>query len=228
MYLELDFQHLLLTIERLEVRIGERFPSSSLRQVCNEFHGFAARSRPQIRWIVKPNLPIRFSVAAVIVLAFVTAWLSIQSLEFRVAKPKLTEWVQLSEVIINEVLLIGAALFFLFSLENRIKRARTLKALHQLRSLAHVVDMHQLTKDPSMVDQSLAVKSSPKRDLSGFQLKRYLDYCSELLSLIGKLAALYSEKLPDPEVVTAANEIEELCTSLSRKIWQKISTIEDD
>ena len=226
MYLELNFQHVLLTIERLEVRIGERFPTSGLRQVCNEFHGFAVRSRQQITWIVKPNLPIRFSVLAVILLAVIAAVFSVQSLDLKFGKLAITDIVQLSEVIINEVILISAALFFLFSLENRIKRARTLKALHQLRSLAHVVDMHQLTKDPQMVDQKFAVKSSPKRDLDGFQLKRYLDYCSELLSLIGKLAALYSEKLPESEVVTAANEIEELCTSLSRKIWQKITTIE--
>ncbi len=226
MYLELNFQHVLLTIERLEVRIGERFPSSGLRQVCNEFHGFAARSRAQISWIAKPHIPLRLTVFTVIFLALVLAVFSVKSLDYKVGKLALTDLVQISEVIINEVLLVGAALFFLFSLETRIKRARSLKALHQLRSLAHVVDMHQLTKDPSMVDQKFAVKSSPKRDLNGFQLKRYLDYCSEILSLIGKLAALYSEKLPDPEVVTAANEIEELCTSLSRKIWQKISTIE--
>lgn len=227
MYLELDFQQVLLTIERLGVRIGERFPASGLRQVCNEFHGFAVRSRQQINWISKPNLPIRISVFAVIFLAVFAAIYSVHSLDFKYSKPGLTEIVQLSEVILNELILIAAALFFLFSLESRIKRARTLKALHQLRSLAHVVDMHQLTKDPSMIDQKLAVKSSPKRDMSGFQLKRYLDYCSELLSLIGKLAALYSEKLPDPDVVTASNEIEELCTSLSRKIWQKITTIEN-
>lgn len=227
MYLEIDEQHVLQTIERLEVRIGERFPTSGLRQACNEFHGFAVRSRQQIAWIVKPNLPIRFAVFGIILLAVLLASYSVQSLDVKFSKLGPTEILQLSEVVLNELLLVGAALFFLFTLENRIKRARTLKALHQLRSLAHVVDMHQLTKDPSMVDQKFAVKSSPKRDLSGFQLKRYLDYCSELLSLVGKLAALYSEKLPEPEVVTAANEIEELCTSLSRKIWQKISTIED-
>ena len=228
MYLELDDKKILTTLERLEIRIGERFPTSGLRQVCNEFHNLASRTREEIRWIAKPNLPIRFLVFAIITFALALAFLSFQALEVRVKTPSLTEIIQITEVIINEVILVGAALFFLFTLEKRLKRARILKALHRLRSIAHVVDMHQLTKDPSMVDRKFAVESSPKRDLTGFQLKRYLDYCSELLSLIGKLAALYSERLPEPEIVTAANEIEELCTSLSRKIWQKITTIEED
>lgn len=226
MYLQLDFDKVLHTLERLEERIAERFPESGLREVCKEFYGYATLSRTKINWIAKPNLPIRFSVFAVIFLVVLAGIYSVQSLDFQYSNPTLAEVLQLSEVILNELVLIAAALFFLFTIETRIKRARALRALHQLRSIAHVVDMHQLTKDPAMVDKKLAVKSSPKREMSNFQLKRYLDYCSELLSLVGKLAALYSEKLPDSEVVSAANEIEELCTSLSRKIWQKITTIE--
>lgn len=226
MYLQLDFDKVLYTLERLEARIAERFPNSGLRGVCQEFYNYATLSRRKIDWIAKPNLPIRISVFGVVAFAVLVAVYSVQTLDVKYGNPSLAEMLQLSEVILNEVVLIAAALFFLFTIETRIKRARALRALHQLRSIAHVVDMHQLTKDPVMVDQKLAVRSSPKREMSNFQLKRYLDYCSELLSLIGKLAALYSEKLPDPEVVSAANEIEELCTSLSRKIWQKISTIE--
>lgn len=43
-----------------------------------------------------------------------------------------------------------------------------------------------------------ATASSPKQTLSGPELIRYLDYCSEMLSLIGKLAALYVQKFDDP------------------------------
>ncbi|MET0336210.1 MAG: hypothetical protein ABW063_00460, partial [Caulobacter sp.] len=53
-------------------------------------------------------------------------------------------------------------------------------------------------------------------------LMRYLDYCSEMLSLTGKLAALYMQNMRDPVIIEAVNEIEDLTTSLSRKIWQKI------
>lgn len=43
-----------------------------------------------------------------------------------------------------------------------------------------------------------------------------------MLSLTGKLAALYMQNMRDPVIIEAVNEIEDLTTSLSRKIWQKI------
>ena len=58
--------------------------------------------------------------------------------------------------------------------------------------------------------------------MSEFQLSRYLDYCSEMLALIAKLAALYAGQSRDREVIMAVNEVEELTSSLGRKIWQKI------
>ena len=84
--------------------------------------------------------------------------------------------------------------------------------------------MHQLTKDPSLVlgrDHDTA--ASPKREMTAFELGRYLDYSSEMLSLAGKVAALYAQDLDDPEAV---NDIEMLATNLSRKIWQKIAILQ--
>jgi hypothetical protein len=46
-----------------------------------------------------------------------------------------------------------------------------------------------------------------------------------MLSVTGKLAALYAQSVNDDVVVAAVNGIEELGTNLSRKIWQKITLI---
>lgn len=72
----------------------------------------------------------------------------------------------------------------------------------------------------------ITTKSSPDRPLSPFELIRYLDYCSELLSLTAKCAALYAEKLSDPVVVETVGDIELLTSDLSNKIWQKITIVE--
>lgn len=53
-------------------------------------------------------------------------------------------------------------------------------------------------------------------------MTRYLDYSSEMLSLAGKVAALYAQGFSDPVALSAVNEVENLTTGLSRKIWQKI------
>jgi hypothetical protein len=111
--------------------------------------------------------------------------------------------------------------------ENRIKRRAALESLHQLRSIAHVVDMHQLTKDPvTHVAEGEKTASSPERSLTPYQLTRYLDYCSELLAINSKLAALHVQCFQDSEVLKTVNEVETLSHQLSNKIWQKIMMLD--
>ena len=52
-------------------------------------------------------------------------------------------------------------------------------------------------------------------------LARYLDYCSDLLSITSKLAALYVQSVNDP-IADWSTEHEALTVGLSSKIWQKI------
>jgi len=123
--------------------------------------------------------------------------------------------------------LLSLALLFLISLETKVKRRTALRMLHRLRSIAHVVDMHQLTKDPDQAVRSTPpTDASPERTLIQAQLGRYLDYCSELLALVSKLAAVLAQHQQDPVVLGAVNDIEVLTSSLSRKIWQKITILE--
>lgn len=227
MYKRLHLDKVASTIARLESRITERFPESGLRHVCHELHSLACSCKTRVQWISKPNIGIRLAVGALIVAASLLLWFTADTLGLDLRLPRSNEIVQLVDSMLNTFVLMGASIFFLLTLEKRIKRGRALDALHELRAIAHVIDMHQLTKDPSVVASNAErTPSSPQRDFTPYQLRRYLDYCAEMLSLVGKLAAIYSQKLPDPEIVTAANEIESLCASLSRKIWQKIHVIE--
>ena len=136
-----------------------------------------------------------------------------------------TDVLQNLEATVNLLFLFGSAVWFTLTLEERFKRRRVLDALHSLRALAHVIDMHQLTKDPTFIFDVRETASSPQRLMSRFELNRYLDYCSEMLSVIGKLAALYGERVRDGVVIDAVNDIEALTTSLGRKIWQKITVL---
>ncbi|HET9931022.1 MAG TPA: hypothetical protein VFQ35_10055, partial [Polyangiaceae bacterium] len=118
-------------------------------------------------------------------------------------------------------------IYFLLGFATRRKRKRVLQALHTLRSIAHIVDMHQLTKDPeSMLAQGPRTPSSPKRTMSAFELNRYLDYSSEMLALVGKVAAVYVQEFDDPVALDAASSVQDLAVNLSRSIWQKIVILE--
>ncbi|MGC3970793.1 MAG: hypothetical protein QM775_26700 [Pirellulales bacterium] len=140
---------------------------------------------------------------------------------------QLEHFVQTIDSSISSVVFLGAAIVFLFSLELKLKRKRALEAVRELRSLAHIIDMHQLTKDPERVTgRGVATASSPKRTMTPFELGRYLDYCSELLSLLSKTGALYVQEFPDPVAIEAVDQVSNLATDLSRNIWQKIMILE--
>jgi len=87
--------------------------------------------------------------------------------------------------------------------------------------------MHQLTKDPErLMSPREDTPSSPERVMSAPELGRYLDYCSELLALTSKIAALFVQQFNDPVVLSTVNEVETLVTGLSGKIWQKITLLD--
>jgi hypothetical protein len=62
--------------------------------------------------------------------------------------------------------------------------------------------------------------------MTPFELNRYLDYCSELLALLSKIAALYVQEFQDPVLLDAVDDVEDLSAGLSRKIWQKLTILE--
>ena len=223
----LDPVHIISTAARLERRIRERFPDASLARLAAELHEVAREAAERTTAMRRPNWWLRMGVgimagALLILVAAAAAGLQ--------GGPAVREWgplVQTVESTINDLVFIGIAVVFLLSLERRLQRRRELRAIHELRSIAHIVDLHQLTKDPDRLRHDLPdTASSPDRPLGPVALARYLDYCSELLSLTGKIAAIYGEGIDDPVVLGAVQQVEALATGLSHKIWQKIMILD--
>ncbi len=219
----LDPDRLIHSVEILSRRIFERFPESSLYGVSQQLVEVSKRAKQRANWIAQPITPLRLGFAALVLALLVGGAWTLRSLGLPTERPGLVEWVTILDAGINDILLIGAGLFFLITFETRIKRQRALDALHGLRTLAHLVDMHQLHKDPERVlRRGDLTPSTPRIELTPFELSRYLDYCSELQSLIGKVAALYGQVITDPVVIDAVSDVEQLTTGTSRKIWQKL------
>ena len=226
--LKLSSDKIIQTLSLLEKRISDRFPDSGLRNVCVQFLETVKKSKSNINWIGKPNIPLRITSFLLIFLGIGGLIYSIKFVELKITNTTLTNIVTFSEAIFNDIILLGAAIYFLASFESRIKRKRALKALNELRVIAHVIDMHQLTKDPYLIQfKDASTKNSPKRTWTKFELERYLDYCSEATAIISKVAALYSQSLSDDVVVNAVNDIEVLSTGLNQKIWQKLVILND-
>jgi hypothetical protein len=228
-YRELSSAEILATIETLERRVGERFPDSGLRKLCLELQSVARDAQRRVETIAEPNRPLRIGVGLLITAVLAIVFSALLSLHLPATVNDFGSFAQALDAGINDVIFLGIAIFFHVSLERRIKRRRALRALHELRSLAHIVDMHQLTKGPERASITAAegdTPSSPKRTLTPFELSRYLDYCSELLSLVSKIAALYVQRFEDEVVLSAVNDLESLTSGLSRKIWQKIMILD--
>ncbi|HMR75308.1 MAG TPA: hypothetical protein PKD61_09350 [Polyangiaceae bacterium] len=229
MYEKLDENKIVLTIEQLELRIQERFPKASLAGVAKELLGIASVTIRRTATLREPNLPLRVGVGLLLCGGVLVLALMAPEARLNYQIRAITELVQTLEALLGSLFFLGTGVAFLVTLESRLKRKVALALVHQLRALAHIVDMHQLTKDPSeLTARGPSTPSSPKRTMTDFELMRYLNYCTELLALVSKVGALTVQGYTDPVVLNAVDEVENLTTALSQKIWQKITLLETE
>jgi hypothetical protein len=227
----LDAEAVREVVVELEARISARFPRRGLRQV-------AADLASLIDAVETSTAETQGRVRAARLASRVVMWLILAGTAFVIGFAfkdaafgdkqvhSFLDLLPLIETVINDVVFAGIAVFFLYSFPERVQRGRLLNLLHQLRSTAHIIDMHQLTKDPEQLKRSFVPSHASKPlELTRDEMERYLDYCSELLALVGKTAALCAEESRDDVVLDTVSTIETLCVGISRKIWQKISNL---
>lgn len=226
-YRRLDPQRLISSLSMLDARIRDRFPDAGLARVCEELISITEENSSRVAQIGRRDGWLWAGVIALLGLGVSIIGVLVRLIDLR--KPNtdnLFTVIQGVDAMMNIVVLMGGALFFLVTMEDRLKRRRALRAINELRSLIHVVDMHQLTKEPaSLLAGGAPTPHSPDRALTPFQLGRYLDYCSEMLALIAKVAVLYAQAQPDPVIVDAVSDIERLTSNLQQKIWLKITLV---
>ena len=228
-YSKLESGPIRATIQQLQNRISERFPNSGLSRVAAELVKVGEENEAVLAQLRQPIWWVRAIAAiALVTLLGLAAWIIWSCV--RIAEGRSGTFGDLLQAVdsaINEVIFLSLAIYFLMSLETRVKRRQALRMLHRFRSLAHVLDMHQLTKDPEHVLRQVSTTaSSPSRSLTRQELTRYLEYCSELLALVSKCAALHAQDLQDTVVLEAVNDVESLTADFSRKVWQKITILD--
>ena len=225
-YSELDAVHILNTLRGIEERIATHFPDSGLGKVSVEL-GEVGRSI--VRLVDKLRQPIwtlrMLTMIGILALIGVAIWVFYMALAISpTGQDGLMETLQAIESVTNELIFLTIGIIFIATVENRLKRRAALDSLHRLRSFAHVVDMHQLSKDPNDIFEPR--KEGDVRFHTPEQLVRYLDFCTDLLSINSKLAALHVQYFQDNQVLNSVSEVETLSHELSRKIWQKIMIID--
>jgi hypothetical protein len=226
---QLAADHVGATVEQLERRIHARFGERGLTKAARDLGSLvllvqseAAQSRERLRrtTLTARALSITIVAGAGVALAFSLRSAVVDGLA------RTADWVPLTESLVNDLVFAAIAVVFLWAFPERLERRDLLRLLHRLRSLAHVIDMHQLSKDPEQTSPGYTpTAQSVQHGLDADQLHHYLDYCSEMLSLTAKTAALCAEHSTDSVVLETISDIETLTTDLSNKIWQKISLL---
>jgi hypothetical protein len=227
-YHTLKPERILDTQRRLSQRIAARFPGSGLSEVAEELVSIAEEAAARAEQIRRPNLPLRATIAVLLVGALALGLWMAASLQLKTDLGEALGLFQVVETALRMAVFLGAVILFLITLETRLKRRRALAALHELRAIAHVVDIHQVAKDPEgLVQRDPPVAEAPNQTTRTLgDLDRYLHYCNELLAIISKIAALYVQEFPDAPTVSAVDQVESLCLGLSQKIWQKITILD--
>lgn len=230
--IQLAADHVGATVAHLERRIDARFGERGLTKAARDLGQLVAlvqseadRSRERLR---RTTLAARIVGVAIVAATLVALAFSLRSAVVD-GLARTVDWVPLVESVVNDLVFAAIAVVFLWAFPERLERRALLRLLHRLRSLAHVIDMHQLSKDPEQVSPTyVATSASVGHGLDADQLHHYLSYCSEMLSLTAKTAALCAEYSADGVVLDTVSDIETLTTELSNKIWQKISLLPHD
>lgn len=147
MYRTIYADKIIPTVKTLCQRIEERVPGRSISMVCKDLYAATQEVQQQEAWIKKPNIYLRIGIAVLVSLVIIFISNGLANMNIADQDLSLMDIISLMESAINDLVFIGAGIYFLVSIENRIKRKRTLDRLNELRALAHVIDMHQLTKE---------------------------------------------------------------------------------
>lgn len=221
--------HVHATVQQLERRIQARFGERGLTKAARDLgqlvtivQSTAGQSQIRVR---RTTVTTRtFSVLIVASTVFLLGYSLRAAIVHGLEQP--AGWVPLLESVINDLVFAAIAVVSPWAFPERFERRTLLRLLHRLPSLAHVIDMHRLSKDPKQVMPTyVRTTQSVSHGLDADQLHPYLDYCSEMLSLTAKTAALCAEDSSDDVVLNTVSTRETLTTELSNKIWQKISLL---
>ncbi len=219
-YDEIRSSEIISTIEQITLTIKRQFPDSGLSKISAAMEESAKKMDQNIALTLRPRIWLRAISVILTILLIICAGilliLFVQMIHNELTQRfAIEEFMQGIEAFISALVLIGGGLYFVVTSENKIRRKEALVQLNTLRAYAHVIDLHQLKKDPTI---------SGRTKLDKKKVAEYLDYCSDLMSILGKMAAYYDMHIDDSIVRESAADVENLTTGLSRKIWQKIMT----
>jgi hypothetical protein len=216
----LDPARIIETAENLARRIGERLPGSSLAALAVELVRIAHVTDEQARQARRPIHAIRAVSFLAIGACLVLLSFIMVHVHARWEFGTITELFEATDAGFNLLALLAGGMWFLATLEARLKRKRALGSIEELREFIHVIDVTQLYYTPELFN------SEAQRSHSALKFDHtYLLFCTQMLAVIGNLAPLYTRGAAGDSILRAVADIELLANATTAKLQSKAESV---
>ena len=122
------------TIAQFSNRVKERFPDGNLIQACDELLRLSRDTKLRAEWIGSPIISLRIVATILISLIAVALVSAFSQLNLSSGRLDVVVFVYFLNAGMNNIVISAAVVFFLITIEARVKRRRSLLAIHELRS----------------------------------------------------------------------------------------------
>ena len=160
-YREINPTKLIDSVGKMADRVEEQFPSSGLSAVANEVAAVAEGTVARVAEIKKPRIGLRIGVGIMVLLVLSGPLLFSFLLSFSEEVTNLGDFLEATDAGLHMLLVLAGGIYFLVGMENRMRRNQALDAIAEFRSLTHLVDLHQINKNPGL--DSLKPPENDKR-----------------------------------------------------------------
>jgi len=122
------------TINKLYLRISDRFPNSGLSEICKTLHNNSLETNRTLEWIAKPIYTIRILAYSVIIgIIFATAY-SISISRFSL-DTNMTELIATFTSALESGVIVFAVIAFIITFKNKRKRIKIISSINKLRCI---------------------------------------------------------------------------------------------
>src|SRR6185436_15582664 len=111
-YRELDDAKISQTLDRLQRRIGERFPESGLSKVCEELIAVSRETKECVEYLRSPILPVRAGVVA----AIIVMWMVVKTMQLPTHLGGQADVVQFIDATASSAVFMGLAILYLLKI----------------------------------------------------------------------------------------------------------------
>jgi hypothetical protein len=216
----LDPVRIVQTAENLARSISDKLPESTLASLAAELAAIARATDERARQARRPIYAIRCVSLLAIGASLVGIFYLLGHIHTRWDFGTITEFFEATDAGFNLLILLAGALWFLVTIEERVKRTRALASLGELREFIHVIDVTQLYYTPDLY------KVDPASSRTSLNLDyTYLLFCTQMLAVISNLAPLYTRGATGDSIWRAASDVEMLANAIATKLVSKAETV---